>query len=506
MKNTLFSGKRAATLENIQKTRSIMDKIIDSIQLEESLKNRILLACSEALTNCVEHGNAKFFELIFEKNNSEWRIQINDDGLAFDPQNSEQANSEAIFEFDEAEGGRGLYLIQSLCDSVLYDYIEQNQTTLIWQRSRLSHQPKLLLIDDDKTLLSICQAYCHADYEVTLANSANQALELTQNGTFDIIISDINMPHMNGLELREKILSQERHATIPYIFMTGLEDDLTLERACYLNIDAIIKKPINKADLLNNLGRALSRSQQLTQIFTDRINQKITQTLAPKLPKTTQQWRLEFATRNTGSGGGDLVVFKTKPDHSTIVIADIMGHDETAKFFAFSYMGYLRSVINANPDMTPPLIMQQINQCAFDDELLSQTTLTALAVNLKDNGQLSISHAGHPQPVKITPNGLIELSQNEILPGLLPGHCFYEHHEQVQAGERMALFTDGLFESANSTEERILLEKTIFKMLQTTLNEPIDRAIRKIMNEFDRLAGTPAKDDVLLILLEPELT
>lgn len=508
MNTVLFSNQCKATLENIQQTRKTISKIARLSDLLQPLENKIILAISEVLTNCVEHGKANYFEISFEKHSDKWIISIHDDALAYNPLEYQPDDAEQIFEFDFEENGRGIFLIKQLCDSIDYEFENESQTnhlTLNWLRKFQQAKPSILIIDDDKTLLSICRAYCNEDYDVTICDNAHQAIKLTQTTSFDLILSDIKMPEMNGLQLREQILQDNNYASTPFLFITGLEDQIMIERASYLNIDGIIKKPINKHQLLNNISQSLVRSKHLIEVYSEKINHKITQALSPSIPKKIQNWNIEFASRNTGSGGGDLVYFSDNNSDraAKCVIADFMGHDETAKFFAFSFMGYLRGIINSEPESSVERIINRVNQYAYKDDLMAQTTLTILAMALSKNGQIAICNAGHPQPLKITSQGISPLSESGMLPGLLEASTYTEQQYKVNSGERIAVFTDGLFESANSPEQRTQLENKILIMLQETLEQPIDRAIRQIMSEFDTISGTPAKDDVLLILLEP---
>ena len=73
----------------------------------------------------------------------------------------------------------------------------------------------------------------------------------------------------------------------------------------------------------------------------------------------------------------------------------------------------------------------------------------------------------------------------------------------LHPGERIALFTDGLFESAPSEAQRKHLEEQIRFSLHDTLRLPIEQAIEQVMTIFDQIAGTPPNDDTLLLLLEP---
>ncbi len=99
----------------------------------------------------------------------------------------------------------------------------------------------------------------------------------------------------------------------------------------------------------------------------------------------------------------------------------------------------------------------------------------------------------------ITP---VSVSVGGVLPGLLPDNRYDPVELHLQAGERLALFTDGLFESAESELGRRELEQSIIEILQQTRLLPQEEALRRVMERFDQQAGRPAGDDTLLLLLE----
>ena len=111
---------------------------------------------------------------------------------------------------------------------------------------------KILLVDDEYDLVStLAERLSLRDIDADWSRSGEDALKTLQNKSYDIAVLDVKMPHMGGLELREKI-----HAIYPemkYIFMTGhgSADDFNAAASkegsdCYLvkpvNIDILIKK------------------------------------------------------------------------------------------------------------------------------------------------------------------------------------------------------------------------------------------------------------------------
>ena len=80
----------------------------------------------------------------------------------------------------------------------------------------------------------------------------------------------------------------------------------------------------------------------------------------------------------------------------------------------------------------------------------------------------------------------------------------YENNDfTIKKGQRIALFTDGLFESAENNEARNHLEKCITDTLSSTLSMPIEKALEEVMSVFDQITKSQPTDDTLLLLLEP---
>lgn len=88
-------------------------------------------------------------------------------------------------------------------------------------------------------------------YEVTAAYDGAQAIELIESSRFDLVLSDVRMPHLDGVALVEHVRS--RIPTLPIILMTGVPSDLTAE---LYNVPCL-SKPLSFADLKLNIERLL---------------------------------------------------------------------------------------------------------------------------------------------------------------------------------------------------------------------------------------------------------
>jgi len=122
------------------------------------------------------------------------------------------------------------------------------------RRSRL----KVLVVDDVPDVTEMIALFLkHAGYEVVTADSAPMALQLTNEKTFDLIISDIGMPEMNGYELAETLRGHADYQGIPMIAVTGYSEYDDRARALRCGFSAHLTKPIDPIQLLNLMNELL---------------------------------------------------------------------------------------------------------------------------------------------------------------------------------------------------------------------------------------------------------
>lgn len=507
MDHLLFESQRPAGLAGVRELRHLLARVTQVTALPDSLRNRILLCFAEAATNIVEHATPKasLIRVRFGRGSFGYWLELLDDGDPWNP--SEHETGDAFLQPGDAEGGLGIGLLLAQADRMHYSPGEGgalNGLTLEWLLEYRPSRLKVMIVEDELILRRVYQTYLANTYEVSQASSGLEALAMLKAAPVDLVLSDINMPEMDGLTLREHLAEDPTTELMPFVFLTGNEDEALVQRATSLGIDDYLVKPVSREQLLHSIDRVLGRSRQIINRLSERIDKRISSTLSPQPPEELSGWRLAVGSRNTGRGGGDLLFYRSNATRSLLVLADIMGHDATAKFFAYSYGGYLRGLMHAaDLEAGPGLLLERLSQGALQDDLLSQAILTCMAAVVAPDGELSLVSAGHPPPLRISTQGVEPLPVGGVLPGILPGAVYRAETFRLGRGERIALYTDGLFESANDEAGRRDLEEGILAALRETLDDPPDRALVRVMALFDRIAGVPARDDALLLLLEP---
>lgn len=113
----------------------------------------------------------------------------------------------------------------------------------------------ILVVDDDKMNLKRTKMILEKHYDVLLAESGEEALKMIRTEKIDLILLDIAMPNMNGIETFEHI--KEDKVDIPVIFLTasGYEDDVM--SAIRLGAVNYLKKPFYPQELLKRISKEL---------------------------------------------------------------------------------------------------------------------------------------------------------------------------------------------------------------------------------------------------------
>ena len=117
---------------------------------------------------------------------------------------------------------------------------------------------RVLIVEDDRDLnLSVCSFLTQNGYEATGCLSANEAYDVLYHTMFDLIISDIMMPEIDGFEFAKTV--RELNNEIPILFMTAKDDIVSKQRGYRVGIDDYMVKPVDFAELLLRIGALLRR-------------------------------------------------------------------------------------------------------------------------------------------------------------------------------------------------------------------------------------------------------
>lgn len=119
---------------------------------------------------------------------------------------------------------------------------------------------KILVVEDDRELnKTVCSFLNHNGYETTGCFDAVQAYDVLYTNMFDLIISDIMMPGVDGFEFVRNV--RELNDNIPILFMTARDDIASKQKGFRIGVDDYMVKPIDLDELFLRIGALLRRAK-----------------------------------------------------------------------------------------------------------------------------------------------------------------------------------------------------------------------------------------------------
>lgn len=141
----------------------------------------------------------------------------------------------------------------------------------------------ILVVDDDKTNLTLAQKILLSQYRIAATNSGKAALKYLEHNHPDLILLDINMPEMDGFEVMEQIRGDKRTADIPIIFLTA-DDKADTEIRCFqMGAMDFVRKPFIPDVLMSRVSKTIELEQYRNNL------EKMVEEQADKITESTRR-------------------------------------------------------------------------------------------------------------------------------------------------------------------------------------------------------------------------
>lgn len=131
------------------------------------------------------------------------------------------------------------------------------------QQSDKATRGRILIVDDDPNTLEILRRWLNREgYETVSADNGNAGLEALAAHAVDVIVLDVMMPGMDGLQVCERLHDNPAWRSIPVLLLTAKDDIETRSRGMVLGVSEYLTKPVNKLELFARV-RAQLHSREL---------------------------------------------------------------------------------------------------------------------------------------------------------------------------------------------------------------------------------------------------
>lgn len=336
---------------------------------------------------------------------------------------------------------------------------------------------KILLVDDDVFQLKIIEKLLtSAGYVCSTAISVEKAESLLRDFIPDLIISDYEMPNINGFVFRERLLENDLLKNVPFLFLTSFNDEQLVQQGLDLQAIDYIPKIIPPSQLLskiNNLMNTVKEQYQKSLSEIKGIAEKLNLRNIPKRAPILNNFEIHYSNQPfQNQPGGDFIDFiQINERYTFVILGDVMGKKWGAWFFSFSFLSYIRSAIRLcvlDDTLSLSEILFKINRVVHADELLADVFST-LSIILIDDEQKLLKYAGAGDlpllKYEIGNPELISYQSDGLLLGFFANGNYNEQEVYLANGEEAYLISDGMIDfevdGAKKTDINLLKSRII---------------------------------------------
>lgn len=337
----------------------------------------------------------------------------------------------------------------------------------------MDHEPiTILLVEDSHTARVIAQSWLTAglssDFELVTRESLHAALTVLSQRRIDVVILDLNLPDSRGLETFRKII--QCSGDLPVVILSGEAEQAIAVAAVREGAQDYIVKTDSAGthDLARSVQFAIERTRrqraEATLLATQQQLSIARQIQRQLFPPTEGQFEgVEVIGRcdPADEAGGDYYDYFSFPDGSVgIVLGDVSGHGIGPAMVMVETRAILRTL--ARTELDAGHILTLLNE-AIADDIRGNSFITLFFGRLDPRRRLlQYASAGHPGYLFHQHEASFEMLQSENLPlGIMADEQFTTLHADLDPGDILFLFTDGLSESSRDGEHLLGDERVL---------------------------------------------
>ncbi|MBR3480036.1 MAG: SpoIIE family protein phosphatase [Prevotella sp.] len=379
---------------------------------------------------------------------------------------------------------------------------------------------KILSVDDELDLELLLTQYFRrkirkGEYEFVFAHNGLEALTMMlRHPDIEIVLSDINMPEMDGLTLLARI-NEMRNPALRVIMVSAYGDMGNIRQAMNNGAFDFATKPIDLDDLSVTIEKAIKQIEYIRQTQREHaqledlkgdlavageIQQAILPRVFPPFPENIDVMDLAALMTPAKDVGGDFYdFFRIDPEHIGVVMADVSGKGIPAAIF----MAVSRTLIRAigTQGLTPEECITKANELLCMESANNMFVTVFYGIYNVKTGELRYCNGGHNAPCIIHSDGRTELMKVEpnFIVGALGGMTYKGEKTTLEKGETLLLYTDGVTEAVNPSMEEYGEQRmidTLSTQTAHTCRETIDGLLQNVRD----FAGEAEQSDDITIL------
>ncbi len=381
---------------------------------------------------------------------------------------------------------------------------------------------KILVVDDEPDLEPLMLQRMRRDiragrYRFVFASNGVEALErLNEDDEIDMVLSDINMPRMDGLTLLQQIPKVD--PDIRAVIISAYGDMQNIRTAMNRGAFDFVTKPLDFDDLRVTIERTLRHMAEWREALSSRdklvalqneldVANKIQQSVLPTEFPSCESYEVAADMEPARNVGGDFFdIIRLENGRLGLAVADVSDKGVPAALFMMSSLTQLKGA--AIGIGAPGGVLSEVNDLLNKDNETAMFVTVMYAVYNPDSGVITYANGGHNPPVIIHADGSSTMlpMTGGIALGVMPGFEYEQSTFTLGPGETIILYTDGVTEAMNGEGEEFGVDRLRELFAGQPSMNPRE-ATDAILEAVSAFAGdTPQSDDITCLTLRRSAT
>jgi serine phosphatase RsbU (regulator of sigma subunit) len=373
---------------------------------------------------------------------------------------------------------------------------------------------QLLIIEDSESDAQLLvRLMRRGGYEVhhRRVDSAEGLGRALDEGSWDLILSDHNMPNFSSFAALEQVRARE--PDLPFLVVSGsIGEEVAVAAMKAGAQDYLMKGNLTRLvaaverelrDAAERKARKLAERALLAREEELRLAREVQQQLFPAASPATAGFDIAGASIPAEATGGDYFDFVPGPEGEiSVIIGDVTGHGLGSALLMADVRAYLRALILTQ--RSPGQILTQANRLLATD--LGTDRFVTLVFATLAPGALEVDYinAGHPSGYLIGAEGAVrhELAATAPALGLNPEAVYGETRYPLRTGDMLVLVTDGLQEARSPADEEFGRDR-VLGILQAARHKPSSEVIQHLFSAVRQFTGHETfSDDITAVVIK----